>query len=198
MDPYQELGVPKDADAAAIKAAYRKRSRATHPDKGGATADFQRASAAYRLLADPVRRARYDATGEADAGVDNEAARLLSILANLVLGVVNTVDVAHQDVMREVCRRIDSDFEAVKQAKKEVHKKIARFEKAAKRVRRKSAGDNAVAGILTAEAEKMKAILAQHDTNLEMLHRLDEMAKDYDYLVDEQEPTANYVFISVK
>lgn len=188
--------MPKNADAAAIKAAYRKRSRATHPDKGGDTPAFQRVNAAYRLLGDPARRARYDSTVEVDGGVDNEAARLLSILANLVLGVVNAVDVANQDVMREVRRRIESDFETVKQAKKEAHKKIARYEKAAKRVRRKSSGDNAVAGILTAEAEKMRVVLSQHDANLATLHRLDEMAKDYDYKVDEAQPNGNYIFIS--
>lgn len=35
MNPYQELGVEKDADEGAIKRAFRRRARETHPDKGG-------------------------------------------------------------------------------------------------------------------------------------------------------------------
>lgn len=34
-DLYEELGVPLDADEKAIRAAYRRRSKATHPDAGG-------------------------------------------------------------------------------------------------------------------------------------------------------------------
>lgn len=34
-DHYDTLGVPRDADAQAIKKAYRKASSAAHPDKGG-------------------------------------------------------------------------------------------------------------------------------------------------------------------
>ena len=33
--PYEVLGVPADADAAALRAAYRRALRLTHPDTGG-------------------------------------------------------------------------------------------------------------------------------------------------------------------
>lgn len=184
MNPYQELGVPKDADAPAVKRAYRRRARETHPDAGGNKEEFQRASAAYKLLADPARRARYDATGEVDGGVDNEAARLLSIFANLVLGVVNTVDVRHQDVMAEVRSRIAADVTTVKKAKADLAKRIKNYEQAARRTRRKVKGENAVSAFIEIEAAKQKDVLAKHDANLEMLKRLDAMASDYDYDFD--------------
>lgn len=59
-DPYAVLGVPRDADAATIKAAYRAEARKHHPDVGG---DPERAAAitrAYRLLSDPGARATLD------------------------------------------------------------------------------------------------------------------------------------------
>jgi len=69
-DPYTVLGVPRDADEAAIKAAYRKLARKHHPDlnpgKPEAEARFKAAASAHDLLSDPDRRARFD-RGEIDA-----------------------------------------------------------------------------------------------------------------------------------
>ena len=63
-DFYKVLGVPKDADAAAIKRAYRKLARDNHPDhhKGDAGAErrFKEISEANSVLADPAKRKEYD------------------------------------------------------------------------------------------------------------------------------------------
>ena len=63
-DYYAALGVTKDADAAAIKKAYRKLARDLHPDKnpGNAEAEarFKDVSEAYDVLSDATKRAEYD------------------------------------------------------------------------------------------------------------------------------------------
>ncbi|MGY1709971.1 molecular chaperone DnaJ [Geodermatophilus sp. SYSU D00758] len=63
-DYYAALGVPQDADAAAIKKAYRQLARDLHPDKNPgnteAEARFKDVSEAYDVLSDPKRRAEYD------------------------------------------------------------------------------------------------------------------------------------------
>jgi molecular chaperone DnaJ len=63
-DYYAALGVPKDADAAAIKKAYRSLARDLHPDKNPGNADaearFKEISEAYDVLSDPKRRGEYD------------------------------------------------------------------------------------------------------------------------------------------
>lgn len=59
-DPYEVLGVARNAGAWQIKAAFRKRSKATHPDHGGNPEEFAAVVEAYDILRDPEKRAAYD------------------------------------------------------------------------------------------------------------------------------------------
>jgi len=66
QDYYATLGVPKGADDATIKKAYRKLARENHPDVSkapGAETKFKAISEAYEVLSDPAKRKRYDALG---------------------------------------------------------------------------------------------------------------------------------------
>jgi DnaJ-class molecular chaperone len=69
-DPYATLGVKKDASQADIQKAYRRLAKNFHPDlnPGNTAAEdkFKEISAAYDLLSDPNKRARFD-RGEVDA-----------------------------------------------------------------------------------------------------------------------------------
>lgn len=69
-DPYETLGVARDASAEQIKSAFRKLAKKHHPDLNpgstAAEARFKAASAAHELLSDPERRAKFD-RGEIDA-----------------------------------------------------------------------------------------------------------------------------------
>ena len=51
-DPYEVLGVNKNADTATIKEAYRTLARKHHPDRGGDVNKFKQATAAYSILSD--------------------------------------------------------------------------------------------------------------------------------------------------
>jgi molecular chaperone DnaJ len=68
-DYYEVLGVGKDADAAAIKKAYRRLAIKYHPDKNPddkkAEEKFKEAAEAYEVLSDPDKKARYDRFGHA-------------------------------------------------------------------------------------------------------------------------------------
>jgi len=62
-DFYAVLGVPHDADAAAVKKAYRKKARTLHPDAnpGDASSEkFKEVGEAYAVLSDPEQRRQYD------------------------------------------------------------------------------------------------------------------------------------------
>jgi DnaJ-class molecular chaperone len=68
-DLYQVLGVPRTADEAAIKRAYRKLAKELHPDRNKdnprAVDRFKQVTAAYDILSDAGKRGQYD-RGEID------------------------------------------------------------------------------------------------------------------------------------
>ena len=69
-DPYKELGVARGASADEIKKAFRKLAKELHPDKnpGDKVSEerFKRITAAFDLLGDAEKRAKFD-RGEIDA-----------------------------------------------------------------------------------------------------------------------------------
>ncbi len=69
-DPYEVLGVDRKASQDDIKKAYRKLAKSSHPDlhpnDKEVESRFKDISAAYDLLSDPDKRARFD-RGEIDA-----------------------------------------------------------------------------------------------------------------------------------
>jgi DnaJ-class molecular chaperone len=69
-DPYDVLGVKRDATPEQIRAAYRKLAKKHHPDlnpgKAEAAERFKAINAANDLLSDPDKRGRFD-RGEIDA-----------------------------------------------------------------------------------------------------------------------------------
>ena len=65
-DYYEILGVSRDADATAIKSAYRKLARKYHPDVNKtkeAEEKFKDINEAYEVLSDKAKRQRYDSLG---------------------------------------------------------------------------------------------------------------------------------------
>ena len=68
-DYYESLGVEKSASAEEIKKAYKKLALKYHPDRNPgdeeAIEKFKEAAAAYDVLSDADKRARYDRFGHA-------------------------------------------------------------------------------------------------------------------------------------
>jgi molecular chaperone DnaJ len=65
-DPYEVLGVGRDADESQVKKAFRRLARELHPDVNSAETaeeDFKEAAEAYEVLSDPERRATFDRYG---------------------------------------------------------------------------------------------------------------------------------------
>ena len=69
-DPYEVLGVPRGASAAAIKSAFRKLAKKHHPDSNKndpkAAARFAEINSANEIIGDEDKRKQFD-RGEIDA-----------------------------------------------------------------------------------------------------------------------------------
>jgi len=69
-NPYSVLGVPRTASPEDLKKSYRRLAKKLHPDLNpgnkATEQQFKEVTAAYELLADPEKRARFD-RGEIDA-----------------------------------------------------------------------------------------------------------------------------------
>ena len=73
-DPYEVLGVSRNASADEIKSAYRRLARRYHPDVNpddpSAEEKFKEASNAYEILSDSEKKARFDQFGTTEAMQD--------------------------------------------------------------------------------------------------------------------------------
>lgn len=147
MNPYETLGVNRDADAATIKRAHRRRSQKAHPDKGGSSDEFHAVQLAYQILIDDARRDRFDKTG--DCNEKNQHQLAMQTLANMIVNLVdNAPDVDHQNIvemMREVVKTRQANFE---NEIREIKRKAAKRRRAARRVRHSGGGANLLQRIL--------------------------------------------------
>lgn len=90
-DPYEVLGVGRNATEQEIKSAFRRMALKYHPDKNAddpvASEKFQEATFSYNILSDPDKRRQYDAAGFEAIEADSQELELdLSSL-----NTVNTV-----------------------------------------------------------------------------------------------------------
>lgn len=137
-DLYDTLGVPRDAKPSEIKQAYRRRATAAHPDKGGSDEALQAINLAYETLADPEKRARYDATGEVDvaaATMSPGEQRFLQALDEVLRGLLSDDIVSEKGVLEFVKRTLSkakkqtiAALEAIETALRKIEKQLGRYE----------------------------------------------------------------------
>jgi curved DNA-binding protein CbpA len=94
LDPYKVLGLGRNATDEEIRRAYRKASRAHHPDRNPgdeeAAAKFLDDNWAFNLLSNPERRKHYDETGEAPDDRDTVLnAEVMGVMSSLLQQLFN-------------------------------------------------------------------------------------------------------------
>jgi curved DNA-binding protein CbpA len=130
-NPYEILGVKRDADKATIEKAYRAKARKSHPDAKGDREVFKKVNAARQLLIDDQRRQRFDETGET-----SERPQRGATAAEQMVGAMVQEAFLQPEPLRWICNRIDADrFELnkrVQQARSQrerIKTKVAKFER---------------------------------------------------------------------
>jgi curved DNA-binding protein CbpA len=136
-DPYETLGVARDASPQELKRAYRAKAKAAHPDAGGPPEGMAELSAAYAILISPERREAYDQAGQT-AEKDTTAAAM-SGAAKVALQML----LENEGISPK--RQID-DYEkgwarAYQQKKAEIQAQQEQLERAQKRIIRRPERD---------------------------------------------------------
>jgi len=136
MTLYSDLDLPEDASPEDVKRAYRRRARATHPDKGGSAADFQAVQRAYAVLSDQSKREHYDRTGNDSAAPDIRAVAMTTLATLVTQFIEKMQDIKHQDPLAAVRQQIANGKLQGDQQLYQQQQRIAKWKEAQKRLAR--------------------------------------------------------------
>lgn len=183
---YETLGVPRDAGAADIKGAFRKRAKKAHPDGGGSANEFAALNRAYLVLIDPVRRDTYDRTGQADdKPVDNAHVEALVIIKTMMDQIIEQAGerieadvVAHmRNAMDERVREIGRNVEASRRKAKRLRRIADKF--------RKKNGENLLRKMVEAKIGGIEHGIESAERMLASIAKAKALLEDYSFEADE-------------
>jgi curved DNA-binding protein CbpA len=141
INPYDELGVPRNAPGSEIKRAFRAKAQRKHPDRGGSPEEFAALHRAYRVLASPERRARFDQTGDADDS-GSLVSNLEANAVGLILGVFGSIladetyDLSRRDpivqtvqLLRQGLQQIAADADFARKGRRRIEEALQRLDR---------------------------------------------------------------------
>ncbi len=173
MNLYETLGVAPIADAAVIKAAYRRLAMLHHPDRGGNKEAMQAVQDAYDVLSDPERRAQYDAGGGTERTLSPEEmaaailrANALSLIRGSLVKALQSVDEAKNNVL-DVVR--DTLRSAQAETQKQIDGMLEGKAKAERAARRIVADDDTLVSVLHGLAQSLDGPIAQAMSDLQQV-----------------------------
>ncbi len=181
-DPYETLGVSKDASPADIKRAYRNAAKKAHPDAGGDPAAFHALQRAHDVLSDAERRARYDETGDmGDTRSPDPNTAALTIIGGLVDELTNQIimdeNIEHIDPAARMRNKVTSKIASIREDQEQARN----FEKKAVAVRKRfkaKKGPDYVGQMLDAKVEACKAAVRNADQQIAVYERALELLDD--------------------
>jgi hypothetical protein len=132
---YDALGVPKDADGATIKRAYRRKSREHHPDRpGGNTTAMVAINKAYETLSDPEKRARYDQFGDDRRGPPPLDQMARTIVMQIFMQLLEKTS-DYDDLIKLTREQIRDSQKQIPNIVEQTKQKVAKLKKTRTRVK---------------------------------------------------------------
>ncbi|NLR98447.1 DnaJ domain-containing protein [Rhizobium sp. P38BS-XIX] len=189
-DPYEILGVARDANDEQIKAAYRKRAKAAHPDSGGDTDAFARLQKAYELLLDPTRRKVFDDTGYDVELTDAKDLQALVAIEKLITEMV--LDEREPGTFDPVAKMRAALLEDIRKAnfsKSELERHSNRISLHLDRLGKRP-GKDVVGHMLRARIKAIATAISETEAKIGASERACDMLEGYLYVMDEtDDPT---------
>lgn len=187
MRLYEVLGVDANASADDIKKSFRHLSKSRHPDGGGSDDQFNELKRAFDILSDPVRRKKYDDTGdESETAVDNSHVELMSVVSVALDTVMlratkDNRDFASVDFPDEMIDFLRFSADATRQQIVQLKKDIAKLERMRGRFRKKNDGENVLDGMVTSKIETKNITISSMIGGLVLNQKAQEFIADYSF-----------------
>ncbi|WP_206109941.1 J domain-containing protein [Peteryoungia ipomoeae] len=181
IDPYEMLNVEREADEAAIKAAYRKLAKSEHPDAGGDADRFAKMSACYELLKDPVRRKVYDDTGYDPQLAEPTDLKGLMVLESLVNDMIlDEREPGSFDPVASLRRKLTDDILKARFHILELERHRGRVRKHIDRLGKRPEAD-VLGSMLRARTQSITDAIRASETQIQAIERAYSMLDGYSY-----------------
>lgn len=199
LNPYDELGVARDATEAEIRKAYRTKAKIAHPDRNGDPTDWERISTSLAVLTDPKKRKTFDDTGriEEDRPDNDRAAALQTIemhMGNIINEFIQSQfrpdrDPRRMDVIKVIRGKILDEITAAKDGIKGGEKVVAFMRDMAKRfTKAKSSEDDPIVRGLDRQIKSAEQQLSDIRANVRQREMALKILGDYRFQADSTPP----------
>jgi hypothetical protein len=189
-DPSAILGVGRDADDAAIRTAFRRLAKESHPDSGGDADAFVLCQKAQDLLLDPLRRKVFDATGYDPELADARDIQGLMLIEKLVNDIVlDEREPGTFNPLEKMRATLNNDIRKARFHMREMEGHGARVSRHLARLGR-GPGTDMLGYMLRARIDAIDKAARETARQIQASERALEMLGDYSYQMDEAIPAA--------
>lgn len=180
MTLYDTLGVDKNATQEDIKQAWKDKAKECHEDAGGDHDSMVEVNKAYVVLKDPVKRDRYDKTGETDG--QSFEARFQQYVQTIFMTLVDSHDVDYTDLIGEFKAYTEMIIEDNGKRVADAEKRLKKLQKVFDRV--ESAAENRIGMVLQNNMDNIKLEIGVIEDNIKFMGECLECLKAYSYKTD--------------
>lgn len=188
-NPYEVLGIETDASIDAIKKAFYREARKSHPDQGGSEEAFAKVKRAAETLLDPELRLQFDQNGIADEKrVDNDMAVAMQRVAEFFVQSIDAIITSNtnMDSVDLVSGGIAFFNEEIGKSRSYVVKSqrlVKQYEKVLKRLHTKRK-DDIVATMLKSQIGRLKINEELNNKDIKISEMAKEILKDYEFVAE--------------
>lgn len=188
-DPYETLGVDKDATSKEINAAYKKKAKKAHPDQGGSAEEFQQLKNSAMVLLDPEKRKRFDEEGIVDDNTPNNIqAKAMENIANFFINSVDALETPQGmgirmndlDMVSGAVTYFRQQIQGAEAHITVIEKKIKSFDKMLKRLKTKRKND-VIRTMITSHMTTLKNATTGSKLQIKMCEAAILILKDYEF-----------------
>lgn len=195
-DPYEILGLNRDATPEEVAAAFKRAAKKSHPDTGGSNDEFARVTQAALVLKDPSKRKRYDEDGTIDENrPDNKQAQAMERVVNFFINSINatldqnpgyqSVSLDQLDLVQGGRDWFNQQIGGCYEQINKVERQVKQFDRVLKRLKSKKKKDQ-LRKMLEHHKGQIQRLIAANKAEIEV-HKLSlEILEDYSFEQEQQ------------